>query len=68
MKYNYRAAIVPDVPYILEYIENEINILDFDSRKDLAATLYNDLWFCDRATIDEALDRYEKSTECTFEY
>lgn len=47
MKYNYREAMISD---ILEYISNEINILDFDSREDLAATLNDDLWVCDSVT------------------
>ena len=47
MKYNYREAMISD---ILEYIENEINILDFDSREDLVETLNDDLWTCDSVT------------------
>lgn len=47
MKYNYREAMVSD---ILEYIENEINILDFDSRENLVETLNDRLWDCDSVT------------------
>ena len=47
MKYNYREAMISD---ILEYIENEINVLDFDSREDLAETLNDNLWVYDGVT------------------
>ena len=45
--YNYLEAVTADV---VEYIKNEINLADYDSREELEETLNDELWTADSVT------------------
>ena len=45
--YNYLEAVTADV---LEYIKNEVNLSDYDSREELEEALNDDLWTVDSVT------------------
>ena len=45
--YNYLEAVTDDV---LEYIKNEINLSDYDSREELEEALNDELWAVDSVT------------------
>lgn len=45
--YDYMEAVTADV---LEYIKNEINLSDYDSREDLEEALNDELWMVDSVT------------------
>lgn len=47
MKYNYLESIKADV---LEYINNEIDLTDYESKDDLYESLHDDLWIEDSVT------------------
>lgn len=47
MKYNYLESIKADV---LEYINNEIDLTDYESKDDLHESLHDDLWAEDSVT------------------
>lgn len=47
MKYNYLESIKADV---LEYINNEINLTDYENKDDLQESLHDDLWAEDSVT------------------
>lgn len=46
-RYDYLEAVTADV---LEYIKNEINLSDYDSREDLEEALNYELWTVDSVT------------------
>ena len=46
-RYDYLEAVTADV---LEYIKNEINLSDYDSREDLEEALNDELWTVDSVT------------------
>ena len=45
--YNYLEAVTADV---VEYIKNEINLADYDSREELEEALNDELWTADSVT------------------
>ena len=45
--YHYREAVTADV---LEYIKNEVNLSDYDSREELEEALNDGLWTVDSVT------------------
>lgn len=45
--YNYLEAVTADV---VEYIKNEINLADYDSREELEEALNDELWTADGVT------------------
>lgn len=45
--YNYLEAVIADV---VEYIKNEINLADYDSREELEEALNDELWTADSVT------------------
>lgn len=45
--YNYLEAVTADV---VEYIRNEINLADYDSREELEEALNDELWTADSVT------------------
>lgn len=45
--YNYLEAVTADV---VEYIKNEINLADYDSREELEEALHDELWTADSVT------------------
>ena len=45
--YNYLEAVTADV---VEYIKNEINLTDYDSREELEEALNDELWTADSVT------------------
>lgn len=45
--YNYLEAVTADV---VEYIKNEINLADYDSREELEEALSDELWTADSVT------------------
>ena len=47
MKYNYFEAVKEDV---MEYIKNEVNREDYESREELEEYLNDTLWTCDSVT------------------
>ena len=46
-RYNYLEAVTADV---LEYIKNEVNLSDYDSREELEEALNDELWTVDSVT------------------
>ena len=46
-RYNYLEAVTADV---LEYIKNEVNLSDYDSREELEEALNDELWAVDSVT------------------
>ena len=46
-RYDYLEAVTADV---LEYIKNEVNLSDYDSREELEEALNDDLWAVDSVT------------------
>ena len=47
MKYNYLESINADV---MEYIENEVNLTDYEDKDELQEELHNNLWTEDSVT------------------
>lgn len=47
MKYNYLESIKADV---MEYINNEINLTDYEDKEELQEVLHDDLWTEDSVT------------------
>lgn len=45
--FNYLEAVKEDV---MEYIKNEVNREDYESREELEEYLYDTLWICDSVT------------------
>ena len=46
-RYNYLEAVTADV---LEYIKNEVNLSDYESREELEEALNDELWAVDSVT------------------